>query len=141
MAEFTNAVLQTVESGQNILFTETPVSASRCIVHREGSGIVTLRGLTNGQCRARFRVSFGANVAVPSGGTAGAISVALAIAGEALPSSTAIVTPAAVSEFFNISTDTFIDVPVGCCTTIAAKNTSGQAISVQSANLIVTREN
>lgn len=80
MAEFTNAALQTVATGQNVVFTETPVSPSRCIVHRNGSGVVTLRGLTNCQSRARFRVSFGANIAIPDGGAVGAISVALAIA-------------------------------------------------------------
>lgn len=140
MAEYTHAAVQTVASGQNVIFNETPVAPSRCIVHRDGSGVVTLRGLTNCQIRARFRVSFGANIAVPDGGTAGAISVALAIAGEPLPASTAIVTPAAVNDFFNVSVDTFIDVPAGCCVTIAAENTSTQAISVQNANLIVTRE-
>ena len=57
MAEYSYAALQTVEAGQNVLFNETPVAPSRCIVHRDGSGIVTLRGLTNCQCRARFRVS------------------------------------------------------------------------------------
>lgn len=86
MAEYSYAALQTVEAGQNVLFNETPVAPSRCIVHRDGSGIVTLRGLTNCQCRARFRMSFGANIAIPTGGTVGAISVALAIAGEPLPS-------------------------------------------------------
>lgn len=140
MAEFTNAALQTVAAGQNVVFTETPVSPSRCIVHRDGSGVVTLRGLTNCQSRARFRVSFGANIAIPDGGTVGAISVALAIAGEPLPASTAIVTPAAVEQFFNVYVDTFIDVPAGCCTTVAVENTSGANISVQNANLIVTRE-
>lgn len=140
MAEFTNASLQTVASGQNVVFTETPVTASRCIVHRDGSGVVTLRGLTNCQNRARFRVTFGGNIAIPADGTAGEISVAIAIAGEPLPSSTAIVTPAAVEQFFNVTVDTFIDVPAGCCTTIAVENTSGVAIDVQNANLIVTRE-
>ena len=70
MAEFTNAALQTVASDQNVILTETPVCPSRCIVHREGSGVVTLRGLTN-QCKARFRVTFGGNIALPAGGTAG----------------------------------------------------------------------
>lgn len=140
MAEFTNAALQTVANGQNVVFTETPVSPSRCIVHRDGSGVVTLRGLTNCQSRARFRVSFGANIAIPDGGTVGAISVALAIAGEPLPASMAIVTPAATEQFFNVFVDTFIDVPAGCCTTVAVENTSGAAINVQNANLIVTRE-
>ena len=139
MAEFTNAALQTVASNQNVILTETPVSPSRCIVHREGSGIVTLRGLTN-QCKARFRVTFGANIAVPAGGTAGPISIAIAIAGEPMPASRAIVTPAAAEQFFNVSVDTFIDVPAGCCTTVAVENTSGADIEVQNAKLIVTRE-
>lgn len=140
MAEYSYAAVQTVEAGQNVLFNETPVSPSRCIVHRDGSGIVTLRGLTNCQCRARFRVSFGANIAIPTGGTVGAISVALAIAGEPLPASKAIVTPAAADNYFNTYIDTFVDVPAGCCVTVAVENTSDQAISVQNANLIVTRE-
>lgn len=140
MAEYSYAAVQTVEAGQNVLFNETPVAPSRCIVHRDGSGIVTLRGLTNCQCRARFRASFGANIAIPTGGTVGAISVALAIAGEPLPASKAIVTPAAADNYFNVYIDTFIDVPAGCCITVAVENTSDQAINIQNANLIVTRE-
>ena len=79
--------------------------------------------MTN-QCRARYRVSFVGNIAMPTGGTAGAISVSLAINGELLPASTAIVTPAAVEEYFNVSLDTFVDVPRGCCVTVAVINTT-----------------
>ena len=136
--EITSAALQTVANGQNVLFTETPVSGSACVVHREGSGIITLRGQTN-QCRARYRVSFGANIAVPDGGTAGAISVALALNGEPLAASTAIVTPTAAAAFFNVSLDPFVEVPRGCCVTVAVENTSGADISVQNANLIAER--
>lgn len=136
--EITSSTLQTVAVGQNVLFTETPVSGSGCIVHRDGSGIVTLRGQTN-QCRARYRVSFGANIAIPAGGTAGPISVAIAISGEPLAASTAIVTPTATAAFFNVSLDTFVEVPRGCCVTVAIENTSDQAISVQNANLIAER--
>lgn len=139
MAEFTHAAMQAVAAGQNVLFTETPVCPSRCIVHREGSGIVTLRGLTNGQFRARFRVSFGANLAIPAGGTVVPLSVAIAIDGESLPASTAIVTPAAAEQFFNVSLDTFVDVPCGCCVTVAVENTTAEEINVQNANLIVER--
>lgn len=139
MPEYTGNALQTVAANQNVLLTETPVPCTRgYVLHREGSGIVTLRGLTN-QCRARYKVSFGANIAVPTGGTAGAISLALALNGEPLASSTVIVTPAAVAEFFNIFTAVYIDVPQGCCVTVAAENTSTQAISVQNANMIVER--
>lgn len=140
MPEYTSNAVQTVAANQNVIFTETPV---RCttgnVVRREGSGIATLRGITN-QCRARYRVSFGANIAVPTGGTAGPISIALAISGEALPASTAIVTPAAVNEYFNVSADTFVDVPRGCCVTVSVQNTSTTAINVQNANMIITRE-
>lgn len=138
MAELTAVALQTVASGQNVLFTETPVCGGRCIQHRDGAGVVTLRGLTN-QCRARYRVSFGANIAVPTGGAAGAISLAIAIDGEPIPSTNMIVTPAAAAEFFNVFGAIFIEVPAGCCLNIAVENTSGADIAVQNANLIVER--
>lgn len=138
LAEFTNASLQTVASNQNVLLTETPVCGSKCIVHRNGSGIITLRGITE-QCKARFKVSFGANISIPTGGAVGAISTALSISGEPLASATAIVTPAAVEELSNIYMSVFVEVPRGCCATVSAKNTSAQNINVQNANMIVER--
>lgn len=138
MAEYANANIITVAAGQNVPFTETAVNGSPCIVHREGAGIVTLRGLTN-QCRARFRVSFGANIAIPTGGTVEAISTALAINGEPLNSATAIITPAAVDQYGNVYVSAFVEVPRGCCLTVAVENTSTQAISVANANLIAER--
>lgn len=138
MAEFTAVLLQTVEEGQNVVFTETPVCPTKCITHREGSGIVRLRGLTN-QCRARFLVAFSGNIQIPAGGTVGEISVAISVDGEPLGSTEMIVTPTAVEAFFNVSAQAYIDVPCGCCVTIAVENTSTQAIEVQNANLIVVR--
>lgn len=138
MAEYTANALQSVLTNQNILFTETPICGNNSITHREGSGLINLRGITC-QCRARFRVTFNGNIAVPTGGTAGPISMAIAINGEAVPSTTMIVTPAAVAEFFNIGASVFIDVPAGCCVNISVKNTSTQTIDVQNANLIVER--
>lgn len=138
MAEYTNANTATVAAGQNVPFTEETVSGNPCIVHREGAGIITLRGLTN-QCRARFKVSFGANIALPTGGTVGAISAAIAINGEPLISATGIVTPAATDQYGNIYVAANIDVPRGCCLSVAVENTSGQAINFANANLIVER--
>ena len=54
-----------VAENQNVLFTDTVVCGNCSILHREGSGLVTLRGLINSQCRARYRVSFGGNIAFP----------------------------------------------------------------------------
>ena len=138
MAEFTTVALQTVEEGQNVVFNETPICPTKCITHREGSGIVRLRGLTN-QCRARFLVAFSGNIQIPAGGTVGEISVAIAIDGEPLQSTQMIITPAAVENFFNVSAQVYLDVPCGCCATIAVENTSDQAIEVQNANLVVVR--
>lgn len=139
MAEFTSSAIQTVAAGENLPLTETAVKGSSCVVHREGAGIVTLRGLTNGQCFARFKVSFGGNIAIPTGGTVGPVSVALAVGGESLTSATAIVTPAAVENYFNVFVAAFIEVPRGCCVTVAVKNTSTQAVSIANSNLVVER--
>ena len=137
MAEYTNIGPVTVAAGQNVPLTETSVSGGSCIVHREGAGIVTLRGQTN-QCRARYKVSFGGNIAIPTGGAVSPISIALSVS-EPLASATAIVTPAAVEDYFNVFTAVFIEVPRGCCVTVAVENTSTQAINVANSNLIAER--
>lgn len=139
MSEFTANALQTVLQGEDVAFTETPVCGTKCIVHRQGSGVVKLRGITN-QCKARFLVSYSGNIQIPTGGTVEAISLAIAIDGEPLQSTRMIVTPAAVENMFNVSAQVYVDVPCGCCSTIAVQNTSGQTIEVQNSNLIVVRE-
>ena len=131
--------IQTVQANQNVYFTDTVICGNTSIGHRDDSGLVTLRGVTN-QCRARFFVTFGGNIAVPTGGTVGSISLAIAINGEAVPATTMIVTPAAVDQYFNVKSSVFVDVPRGCCLNISVTNTSTEAINVQNANLIITRE-
>lgn len=139
MSEFTANALQTVLQGEDVAFTETPVCGTKCIVHRQGSGVVKLRGITN-QCKARFLVSYSGNIQIPTDGTVEAISLAIAIDGEPLQSTRMIVTPAAVENLFNVSAQVYADVHCGCCSTIAVQNTSGQTIEVQNSNLIVVRE-
>ena len=142
MAEYTSNALQNVGLGQNILFTESPIPCTRgYVIHREGSGILTLRGIVNNcnGCFARYKVSFGANISIPEGGTVAPISVALAIDGEPIPTSSMIVTPAAVEDFWNVYASVFITVPRGCCYTVAVENTSTQSIDVENANIIVER--
>jgi len=48
MMEITANAAQTVAVGQVVVFTETAVSGNCSMIHREGSGLVSLRGLTNG---------------------------------------------------------------------------------------------
>ena len=132
-----NAV-QTVQANQNVYFTDTVVSGNYSIDHRDNSGLVTLRGVTN-HCRARFKVSFGGNIAIPTGETVGPVSLAIAINGEPVLSSTMIVTPAAVEEYQNVYGAVYIDVSTGCCMNISVQNISTIPIEVQNANLIVER--
>ena len=132
-----NAV-QTVPANQNVYFTDTVVSGNYSMGHREDSGLVTLRGVTN-QCRARFKVSFGGNIAVPTGETVGPISLAIAVNGEPVKTSTMTVTPAAVEQFFNISSATYIDVANSCCLNVSVQNISTIPVEVENANLIVER--
>ena len=130
--------LQTVAANQNVYFTDDVIGGSMTISHRSNSGLINIRGITN-QCRARFRIYFGGNIAIPTGGTVGPITLAIALDGEAVPSTSMIVTPAAVEQFFNISSSIFVEVPRGCCTTISVKNIGDEAIEVENANLIVER--
>ena len=131
--------LQTVQANQNVYFTDTVICGNASIGHRNDSGLVTLRGVTNTQCRARFQITFGANIAVPEGETVGPISLAISLDGEAIPSTTMIVTPAAVEQFFNVSSSVFIDISRGCCSNVSVKNISTIPVDVQNANLIVER--
>ena len=136
--ELTANAIQTIAANANVLFTDTVVPGNCSITHRDGSGLVTLRGLTN-QCRARFRVSFGGNIAIPTGGTVGPISLALAVDGEPLATTTMISTPTAVEEYNNVFSAIFLDIPKGCCSQISVKNISDEDIEIQNANLIIER--
>lgn len=136
--EITANAIQTVTASNNVLFTATPIPGNCSIIYREGSGLVTLRGLTQ-QCRARFRVSFNGNIAIPTGQTVGPISLAIAAGGEPIASNIMTATPAAVEQYFNISSTVFIDVPAGCCTQISIQNDSTISVNIQNANLIVER--
>ena len=141
MAEYVQNAIQEVEQNQNVLFDSSIPCNNGCVIHRPGSGILTLRGIVNNPCAcfARYQVTFNGNIAVPEGGTAGEISVALALNGEPIQTSRARVTPAAVDEYFNVTSTAFITVPKGCCPTVAVENTSDQSINVQNANLVVVR--
>jgi hypothetical protein len=141
MAEFTYNPVQEVAVGGNVILNSSISCNKGYVLHRNESGLVTLRGIVNNPCGrfARYRVQFDANIAVPTGETAGPISVSVAIGGEALPTSNAIVTPTVANAYFNVVSFAIIDVPAGCCNTIAIENTSTIPINVQNANLEVTR--
>lgn len=146
MAEFFANESQVVDVGQTVVFTDVAVPCTRGFIrHRDGSGNFLLSGwvpYNSCGCRknsANYLVDFGANIAIPTTGTVGAISLAISLDGSTIPSSTMIVTPAAVEDFFNVSRAINAEVWRGCCETLSITNTSDQPILVQNANVIITR--
>lgn len=149
MAEFVNPNVQLVQPNGNVVLQSSIPCNKGYVIHRNGSGIITLRGITAG-CNsfARYQVVFNGNAAIPTGGTVGPIALGLAIGGEVIPTSRAIVTPAAVENYFNVTCAAIVDVPKGCCYNIAIENTSPAVedatvevapINVTDANLLISR--
>ena len=149
MAEYSAIAVQTVNPGESIIFTATTSSCRRGFVrHNDETGNFLLSGWVpnNNYCpccgnesSAVYLVDFGANIAVPEGGTAGEISVAYSIDGGTDAASVMTVTPAAIEQYFNVSRSKEVDIWNNCCQTITIRNTSDQAILVQQATLRITR--
>lgn len=149
MAEFAYNPIQLVEPNQNVLLDTVIPCNKGYVFHRENSGIVILRGIVNcpHACFARYQVTFNGNIALPEGADVGPIAVALAIDGEPIQTSRAIITPVAVDEYGNVTSTAIITVPRGCCFTVTVENVSAPAapggvapeINVQNANLVVSR--
>lgn len=139
-AEYSGIALQTVAVDDNILFNNGNRACRKGFIsHRDDSGIFFLKGATN-CCKAIYKVHFDGNIAIATGGTVEPISVAITINGEALGNATAIATPAAIGDFWNVAITTFIDIPCGCCVTVSVENTSDTtAIDVTNANIIFER--
>lgn len=146
MAEYVYNPVQVVLPNQPVILDDSIPCNRGYVYHRNQSGNLILRGITP-NCFARYQVTFNGNIAVPEDGTVGPIAVALAIDGEPVPTSRAIVTPAAVDEYFNVTSTAIITVPKGCCFSISVENVSEgataadtpTAINVQNANLVVSR--
>lgn len=137
--ELVTTGVQTIQPNEDVLFTAVSVPGSPSIIWRAGSGIVTLRGLFNRQPRARFKVNYGANVALDPEAEVEPISIAIAVNGETITPSRAIVTPAAVEEYWNVFRELYLDVPTGCCTSVSIRNLSTQPITLQDGNFIIER--
>ena len=131
MIELINTAVQTVPDGQSVVYNPAAVR-STCGKerHRPGSAFVTL--LPPG----RYEVTFSGNIAVPTGGTVGEISLGITQDGEVLGGSLMRVT---VEEYFNVSTQHYVDTYCQCCVNVGVQNTSGIPILVDNPNLTIVR--
>ena len=141
MAEYTYAAAQEVAVNGNVILNTSIPCNRGFIYHRDESGILILRGIVTNptSCFARYVVTFNGNISIPEGQTVGPIQLAIAIDGEQLQTSTAIVTPTVVDSYFNVTVTAIIDVPRNCCLNCSIENTSTIPINVANSNLTVSR--
>ena len=151
MAEYVYNQVQEVEAGQNVLLQDSIPCNRGYVIHRNGSGILTLRGIVNNPCAkfARYKVEFNGNIAIPTGGAITPIAVAITVNGEPRLTSKAIFVPSAVDTYGNVTSTAIITVPKGCCFSVGVRyidattddpaTTPTPVIEVQNANLVVDR--
>jgi hypothetical protein len=146
-AEYLANAVQEVSLNAPIIFNASIPCRRGYIYHEDETGIFILRGVTN-QCFATYQVTFNGNIAIPEGGTVGPIAIAIAVNGEPRLTSRAIFTPAAVSDYGNVTSTAIIKVPRGCCFSLSVESipaaadptaTPAPVIEVQNANLVINR--
>jgi len=152
MVEFGYNEVQTLSPGAAAILENIRPCSKRPqrVVHDNLTPNITLRGIVANPCcgNAQYNVRYSGNIAVAEGGTAGEIQLALSVNGYARPLTIAAATPAAVGEYWHVSGDATIDVPVGCCTTVTVINASvsdtpattpAPTVAVRNLNVDVTR--
>lgn len=136
MAEYTSIAPQTVDAAGAIVFTDMTVAGGCRILHREDTGVFSLLGGGTCPCKGRVvKVTFGANISVPTGQTPAPISVALALDGEIDRTTVMTVTPAAVEEPFNVARTISVVVPNATGVNVSVRNASTIPITVANATI------
>lgn len=140
MAEYLAVAAQDVPLNQAAVFEASIPCRAGNVAFENGTGVFILRGNTT-NCFARYSVDFNGNIALPEGGTAGPIAVAIAVNGETRPSSLAISTPAAVEQFNNVTSTAIIDVPRGCCYFVSLRHVAASTDPTVTPSPVVTIQN
>ena len=149
-AEYLANAVQEVSLNAPIVFTASIPCTKGYVYHEDETGIFILRGIVNcpTACFATYKVTYNGNIAIPEGGTVTPIAVAITVNSEPRPTSRAIYTPAAVSEYGNVTSTAIIKVPRGCCFSLSVENipatsdptvTPAPVIEVQNSNLVIDR--
>ena len=128
MAEYlTRDTVEVVALNQAIPFIDSIPCNRGYVYHQSGTGIFVLRGIVNNPCGcfARYNVEFTGNIAVVEEGELTPIATAIVVSGEERVGSRSIYTPAAVDEYGNVTSRATVDVPKGCCFTVAVEYVSG----------------
>lgn len=135
MIELINSVAQTVPVGGAVAFDTQVQKGGCCERHREGSSQITLTK------PGRYLITFSGNLSVPTGGAVGEVSVSIAQEGENINGTVMRITPAAVNEYFNVSSQTYVVVCGTCCETVSVRNAGAAPVQVENPNLTAVRVN
>lgn len=148
--EFLANALQSVPLNTPIVFTSSIPCSKGNVYHDDETGNFILRGIVNNQCAkyATYQVTYNGNIAIPTGGAVTPIAVAITVNGEPRQTSRAIITPAAVEEFGNVTSTAIIKVPRGCCFNLAVEYVTASddptvtptpVIETINSNLVISR--
>lgn len=128
MAEYlTRDAVENVTLNTAIPFIDSIPCNKGYIYHQSGTGIFVLRGIVNNPtaCFARYNIKFTGNISIPEGGAITPIATAIVVSGESRDGSRSIYSPAVVDSYGNVTSRATVDVPRGCCFTVAVEYVSG----------------
>lgn len=147
--EFVANAVQSVALNSPVVFSNASIPCKKGYVYFEDeTGVLILKGITNNQCFATYRVTYNGNISIPTGGAVTPIALSLVVNGEPRLTSRAIFVPAAVDEYGNVTSTAIIKVPKGCCFSLSVEYvqaaddpavTPTPIINVQNSNLVVDR--
>lgn len=147
-AEYLANAVQIVPLNSPIIFTASIPCTRGWVYHEDETGIFILRGITNGQCFATYRVTYNGNIAIPEEGEVTPIAVAITVNGEPRPTSRAIFTPDEADEYGNVTSTAIVKIPKGCCFSLSVEYVQATddptvaptpIINVQNSNLVIDR--
>ena len=124
MSSYVTTADATVALNGTIPFNSVSIPCNKGNVVPVVPGILNLNGNTTNRF-ARYAVTLQGNIQIPTGGAVTPIALGIALNGVVIPQSVAIVTPAAVGEYWHVNTTASVTVPCGCCLTVSGVYADG----------------
>lgn len=124
MASYVTTTDALVALNGTIPFNSVSIPCNKGNVVPVVPGVLNLNGNTSNRF-ARYEVTLQGNVQIPEGGAVTPIALGITLNGVVIPESVAIVTPAAVENYWHINTSAPITVPCGCCLTVSGAYVDG----------------
>ena len=142
MASYVTTADAIVALNGTIPFNSVSIPCNKGNVIPVVPGVLNLNGNTSNRF-ARYEVTLQGNIQIPEGGAVTPIALGITLNGTIIPESVAIVTPAAVGDYWHVNTSAFVTVPCGCCLTVSGAyfdGTEDYAATTPTPSIQVRRE-